>query len=134
MVEENIKGVLMKKLIFIYILMTMLFGQETFTLTETEVNNLFEQLKTYEIKYSLSTIQILELNNNITLYKKLELENGLILQDKDSLITLLNKEILLQNDRIKEISPKWYDNKWIWFTLGVVATGGSIHLAGQITN
>ena len=81
--------------------MTMLFGQETFTLTETEVNNLFEQLKTYEIKDSLSTIQILELNNNIALYKKLELENGLILQDKDSLIILLNLKSKILNSIMK---------------------------------
>ena len=123
-----------RNFIFIYILMTMLFGEETYTLTETEVNNLFEQLRTYELKDSLSTIQIQELNNGINKYKELQLQNQLIIQDKDSLIILLNKEIKLQNDRIKEIKPKWYDNKWIWFTLGVVATGSSIHLAGQIVD
>ena len=44
----------------------------------------------------------------------------------------LDKQILLQNDRIKEISPKWYDNRWIWFTLGILTTAGTVHLAGQL--
>ena len=122
----------MRKFIFIYILLTTLFGQ--FTLTEEQVNNLFDQMRTLEIKDSLNTVHIQELKNSIDLYKKLESENELIIQDKDSLIVLLNEEITLQNDRIKEISPAWYDNKWIWFTLGVLSTGGSVHLAGQISN
>tara|TARA_B100001123_G_C14602041_1_gene746305 strand:- start:53 stop:427 length:375 start_codon:yes stop_codon:yes gene_type:complete len=124
----------MKKFIFIYILMTMLFGEETLTLTETEVNNLFNQIRTLEIADSLNTIHVNELNSTITLYKKLDLEHKLLVQDKDSLHVLLKQENELLLNRIDEISPKWYDNKWIWFTLGVVCTGSSIHLAGQIVN
>ncbi len=114
--------------------MTMLFGEETLTLTETEVNNLFNQIRTLEIADSLNTIHVNELNSTITLYKKLDLEHKLLVQDKDSLHVLLKQENELLLNRIDEISPKWYDNKWIWFTLGVVCTGSSIHLAGQIVN
>ena len=32
------------------------------------------------------------------------------------------------------IQPKWYENKWIWFGLGVIATAGSVKLAGEIVD
>ena len=124
----------MKKFIFIYILMSMLFSEETLTLTETEADNLFNQIRTLEISDSLNAIHITELKSTIDLYKKLEMENKLLIQDKDSLHILIKQENKLLLNRIDEISPKWYDNKWIWFTLGVVCTGSSIHLAGQIVN
>ena len=121
----------MKKLIFIYIFLTTIFCQ---TLTETEVDNLFNHIRTLEISDSLNTLQIHQLKTNLALYEKLKLENELLIQDKDSLNILLKQENELLLNRIDEISPKWYDNKWIWFTLGVVCTGSSIHLAGQIVN
>ena len=33
---------------------------------------------------------------------------------------------------LKEVKPKWYENKWLWFGLGVVCTAGSVKLAGEI--
>ena len=119
----------MKKLIFIYIFLTTIFCQ---TLTETEVDNLFNHIRTLEISDSLNTLQIHQLKTNLALYEKLKLENELLIQDKDSLNILLKQENELLLNRIDEISPKWYDNKWIWFTLGVLCTGSSIHLAGQL--
>tara|TARA_R100001377_G_scaffold37383_1_gene20806 strand:+ start:111 stop:473 length:363 start_codon:yes stop_codon:yes gene_type:complete len=119
----------MKNFIFIYILLTTLFSQ---ALTETEVDNLFNHIRTLEITDSLSTIQINQLNDNLALYKKLKLENELLIKDKDSLQILLKHENELLLNRIDDISPKWYDNKWIWFTLGIICTGSSIHLAGQL--
>ena len=35
---------------------------------------------------------------------------------------------------IKIVKPKWYENKWIWFGLGVGFTTSSVYLAGQIGN
>ena len=76
----------MKKLIFIYILLTTIFCQ---TLTETEVDNLFNHIRTLEISDSLNTLQIHQLKTNLALYEKLKLENELLIQDKDSLNILL---------------------------------------------
>ena len=48
---------------------------------------------------------------------------------------LLNKrKNKLYNDLVKQVKPKWYENKWIWFGLGVVATAGSVKLAGEIVD
>ena len=42
--------------------------------------------------------------------------------------------IKLKDEMIKVVKPKWYENKWIWFGLGVVATAGSVKLAGEIVD
>ena len=55
----------MKKFIFIYILLTSLFTQ---TLTETEINNLFNHVRTLEVSDSLNTLQISQLKTNLELY------------------------------------------------------------------
>ena len=47
-------------------------------------------------------------------------------------VDLLDKRILLYNDLIKEIKPKWYDNKYLWFFGGMIITSGAVYLAGQI--
>ena len=42
--------------------------------------------------------------------------------------------IKLKDEMIKVVKPKWYENKWIWFTIGVVTTAGSIKLAGELVD
>ena len=110
--------------IFIYMIMSIGFTQE-FTLTEQQVDELFTKITECEKKDSLNTNYILLLE---TQQKELSLLNG----DFKLKIENLDKQILLQEDRIKEISPKWYDNKYLWFFGGILITGGAVHLAGQL--
>ena len=79
----------MKKLIFIYILLTSVFTQ---TLTETEINNLFNHVRTLEVSDSLNTLQINQLKTNLELYEKLKpyglmqfVRSGRISVSKDSM-------------------------------------------------
>ena len=116
--------VFFKFYIFIYIIMSVVFTQE-FKLTEEQVNNLFTQITECQKSDSLNT-------NYINLLEIQQKELTLLNSDFKLKIENLDKQILLQEDRIKEISPKWYDNKWIWYTLGILTTSGAIHLAGQI--
>ena len=37
-------------------------------------------------------------------------------------------------DLVKEVKPKWYENKWLWFSLGVITTAGSIKIAGELVD
>ena len=106
--------------------MSIGFTQE-FTLTEQQVDELFNKITECEKTDSLNT-------NYIKLLESQQQELTLLNNDFKLKIENLDKQILLQEDRIKEISPKWYDNKWIWFTLGVLTTSGAIHLAGQISD
>ena len=40
-----------------------------------------------------------------------------------SLIKEMEYTIELRDKLIKEVTPKWWENKWIWFGLGVVGMG-----------
>ena len=42
--------------------------------------------------------------------------------------------IKLKNEMIKVVKPKWYENKWLWFGLGVVCTAGSVKLASELVD
>ena len=42
------------------------------------------------------------------------------------------KQLELKEEMIKVVKPKWHENKYLWFGLGVVFTSGSVYLAGQI--
>ena len=41
-------------------------------------------------------------------------------------------KIKLYNELVKQVKPKWYENKWLWFTIGIFTTATAVHLAGQI--
>ena len=116
--------VFFKFYIFIYMIMSIGFTQE-FTLTEQQVDELFNKITECEKTDSLNT-------NYIKLLESQQQELTLLNNDFKLKIENLDKQILLQEGRIKEISPKWYDNRWIWFTLGILTTGGAVHLAGQL--
>ena len=49
-----------------------------------------------------------------------------------SIIEDYKKQIAIQEEMIKTIKPKWYDNKYLWFFGGIIITSGSVYLAGQI--
>ena len=36
--------------------------------------------------------------------------------------------------KVKLVRPKWYENKWLYFTYGVLMTATSVKLAGQIVD
>ena len=60
--------------------------------------------------------------------------DSLWLDLQEQKIKLLDSRVLLYNDLIKEVQPKWYENKWLWFGLGVLATATSVKLAGEIVD
>ena len=45
----------------------------------------------------------------------------------------LNYSKLLEQ-KVQLVKPKWYENKWIYFTYGVLMTATSVRLAGQIVD
>ena len=58
-------------------------------------------------------------------YSKLVESNKLLIED-------YKLQIELKDDMIQVVKPKWYENKYIWFGLGVVFTSGGVYLAGQL--
>ena len=53
--------------------------------------------------------------------------------DKD-IIGQLEYQLELKNKIIKEVKPKWYENRYLWFFFGVALTATSVKLAGEIND
>jgi len=120
----------MKKFILIILVLSFIFSQEPCEGTCLSVE---------ESKEMVNNIQ--ELQFNLDKYKKLNLnleDQIKIYEEKDKLnqsqIEDYLRLIKLKNEMIKVVKPKWYENKWLWFGLGVICTAGSVKLAGEIVD
>ena len=101
-------------------------------LSDEQTINITNSLKELEHKDSTNTLIISNLNDQIKLYMEQHANDSLLIDLNIQKSKLLDGRIKLYDDLVKEIEPKWYENKWIWFGLGVVFTAGSVKLAGEI--
>mgnify|MGYP003122847926 FL=1 len=110
----------MKKLLLILLMFSFSFTEEIDSnvvpcegtcLSEQETKDLFNNIK--------------ELQFDLDKYKELNLQY-------DGLIKDYEKQLILKDEMIDLVKPKWYDNKYLWFFGGILITSGSIYLAGQI--
>ena len=128
------KILIMNKLL-ILLMFSFVFTQEpcdgTCYTPEEEIN-IENHISTLEQQDSLNVVKIKELESMIKLYEEKDLNNKVYLDLQIQKNTLLDDRIKLYNDLVKEVKPKWYENKWLWFGLGVVCTAGSVKLAGEI--
>ena len=120
----------MNKLLSILLLLSLTFTQEPCEgtcLSEEETKNMYNNIK--ELQFDLDKFK----NININLEDQIK-----IYEEKDKLtqsqINDYLRLIKLKDEMIKVVKPKWYENKWIWFGLGVVFTAGSVKLAGEIVD
>ena len=121
------------KYISLILFLGILFGQgKTFTLTEKEILGFTNEIKRVEVKDSLNTILISDLEKiNVKLENNAKTDSTL-LSFKDLQIGLLNEEIELYKRKVKLVKPKWYQNKWLYFGYGVLGTSTSVWLTGQL--
>ena len=80
-----------------------------------------------ELEHADTTNQkiIENLNSQIYMYIQTMENDSLMIED-------YKKQIELKEEMIELVKPKWYENKWLWFGLGVAFTSGSVTLAGQL--
>ena len=124
-----------KKLLTILLIVSFTVPQEPCVgtcYTEEEEINIENHISTLEHKDSLNVIHINELEEMIKVYEAKSKNDSLWLDLQIQKNKLLDERIVLYNDLVKEVKPKWYENKWIWFGLGVICTAGSVKLAGEI--
>ena len=128
----------MKRFIYcLLISLTFLMSQEPCEgtcLSEEQTKEVFNGLKELEFKDSTNTEIISNLNGQIKLYLEQHANDKLLIDLNKQKSILLNDRIDLYNDLIKEIKPKWYENKWLWFTLGAITTAGTLKLASDIVD
>ena len=118
----------MKILSSIILLLTIAFTQEPCVgtcLSVEETKSLFHNIKETEYKLEICDSILVNLESQIVDYENL-------VKKRDLIILEYEKQLELKDDIIKEVKPKWYENKYLWFGLGVIFTSGSVHLAGQI--
>ena len=114
------------KLLSLLIICSILLPQQTYEFTEEEVQSLYNSIQ--ELEHADSTnIKIIEnLNSQIYMY----IQNDSLNQ---SLIIDYKKQIELQEEMIKTIKPKWYDNKYLWFGYGVLSMVLPVWAVGQVS-
>ena len=125
---------MVKKIISI-LLISFLVPQEPCTgtcYTEEEEQNIEQYINELEQKDSINVKLIESLNSEIYMYIQKNNNDSLWLDLQIKKNKLLDNRIELYEDLVKEVKPKWYENKWLWFGLGVVCTAGSVKLAGEI--
>ena len=125
-----------KKILILLTIFGILLSQDTITYVYTakEVLAIDNYIQELEQKDSLNVEIINNLEEQMHIYIQQAKSDSVIIDLKNSEIQLLNNQILMHQDLIKEVTPKWYDNKWIWFVLGIITTSSSIYLAGQVIN
>ena len=128
----------MKRFIYcLLISLTFLMSQEPCEgtcLSEEETINITNSLKELEFENSKNTEIISNLNGQIKLYMEQHANDSLLISLNKHKSVLLNDKIKLYDELVKQIKPKWYENKWLWFTLGAITTAGTLKLASDIVD
>ena len=128
----------MRYLIYI-LLMGALYSQEvnetkTYTFTEEEVLGFTNTIKELELKDSLNVSLVMDLESQIKLFEETSVIDSMLIANKTTQLNLLKDTNKLLEQKVKLVRPKWYENKWLYFTYGVVLTATSVKLAGQIVD
>ena len=128
----------MRYLIYI-LLIGSLFSQEvnetkTYTFTEEEVLGFTNTIKELELKDSLNVSLVEDLESQLNLFEENSVIDSMLIANKTMQLNLLKDTNKLLEQKVKLVRPKWYENKWLYFTYGVVFTATSVKLAGQIVD
>tara|TARA_R100001377_G_scaffold75506_1_gene52079 strand:- start:604 stop:990 length:387 start_codon:yes stop_codon:yes gene_type:complete len=124
----------------IYILFAgLLFAQDiqepkTYSFTEDQVLGFTNTIKELELKDSLNVSLVSDYEIMVKRLESNAAIDSMLIENKTVQINLLKEQTDLLNQKVKLVRPKWYENKWLYFTFGVMATAGSVKLAGQIVD
>ena len=128
----------MNKFLSLLLIFSFLFPQavveEEECFTEQEIQEIELHISTLEQSDSLNVIEIDKLKEMIKLYEEKDKNNKIWLDLQFRKTKLLDEQIKLYDDLVKQVKPKWYENKWLWFTIGVVTTAGTLKLASDIVD
>jgi len=123
----------MKKLILMLTMFGLLFSQDkVYTFSEEEVVNMGNKVKDLQTTVENQTEQLGIYDELIKKFENQTQIDSMLLSFKTQQVNILKDREVLYEKQIKLIKPKWYENKWLYFTFGVIATSTSIKLAGQI--
>ena len=118
----------MNKLISFLLIFSLLFPQEVCEgecYTDEEAQNIELYITELEQKSSSDSLVIGNLQEQIQLYLQQTNIDSTIIEN-------YIEQLKLKEDYIKELKPKWYDNKYLWYSMGVASMLLPIWGIGQI--
>ena len=118
----------MKKVLSLLLVLSFLFSQEPCEgtcLSEEETKNLFNNIQECEFDKEKCLKKVENLNSQIYMY----IQSDSLYQSQ---IEDYKKQLKIKEDMIELVKPKWYENKYLWFGLGIAFTSGNVILAGQL--
>ena len=124
----------------IYILFVgLLFAQDiqepkTYSFTEDQVLGFTNAIKELELKDSLNVSLVSDYEAMVKRLESTAAIDSMLIANKTTQINLLKDTNKLLEQKVKLVRPKWYENKWLYFTFGVALTATSVKLAGQIVD
>ena len=124
----------------IYILFVgLLFAQDvqepkTYSFTEEQVLGFTNAIKELELKDSLNISLVEDYEAMVKRLEATAVIDSMLIANKTTQLTLLKDTNKLLEQKVKLVRPKWYENKWLYFTFGVALTATSVKLAGQIVD
>ena len=124
----------------IYILFVgLLFAQDiqepkTYSFTEEQVLGFTNAIKELELKDSLNVSLVSDYEAMVKRSEATAAIDSMLIANKTTQLTLLKDTNKLLEQKAKLVRPKWYENKWLYFTFGVALTATSVKLAGQIVD
>ena len=118
----------MNKLVSFLLIFSLLFPQEVCEgecYTDEEAQNIELYITELEQKDGNNSKIINNLNEQIQLYiQQTEIDSGIIENYKE--------QLAIQEEMIKTIKPSWYDNKYLWYSMGIASMIVPIWAVGQI--
>ena len=112
-------------MVYLILICCFAFTQKSYEFTEQEVMELFNSITELEHADSINNNIITNLKQQITLYEQQIINN-------DTIIAEQQKQLNLKDDLIKEIKPKWYEHKYLWYGYGIVSVIVPIRLVGKL--
>ena len=115
----------MKLFLVLLLTFSLLLPQKTYEFTEEEVKSLYASIQKLENTDSLNQKIIENLNEQIYMYIQQTNIDSTIIEN-------YIEQLKLKEDLIKELKPKWYDNKYLWYSMGVASMLLPIWGIGQL--
>ena len=115
----------MKLFLVLLLTFSLLLPQKTYEFTEEEVKSLYASIQKLENTDSLNQKIIENLNEQIYMYIQQTNIDSTIIEN-------YIEQLKLKEDLIKELKPAWYDNKYLWYSMGIVSMIVPIWAVGQI--
>ena len=117
----------------------LLFAQDiqepkTYSFTEEQVLGFTNAIKELELKDSLNVSLVEDYEAMVKRLEATAAIDSMLIANKTTQLNLLKDTNKLLEQKVKLVRPKWYENKWLYFTYGVVLTATSVRLAGQIVD